>query len=71
MLAVISFALSTSLFRAWIKSSESLNSFMGYRVFMPDFLTYKWSLILIIAIMLAYYIITTWNEETEKFVVEL
>ena len=71
MLAVISFALSTSLFKAWIKSSEGLNSFMGHRVFLPDFLTYKWSLILVIVIMLAYFIITTWNEETEKFVVEL
>jgi uncharacterized membrane protein YedE/YeeE len=71
MLAVIFFALSTSLFKTWIKSSEGLNSFMGYRVFLPDFLTYKWSLILVIVIMLAYYIITTWNEETEKFVVEL
>ncbi|MBW2602959.1 MAG: YeeE/YedE family protein [Deltaproteobacteria bacterium] len=71
MLSVISFALSTSLFKAWIKSSEGLISFMGYRVFMPNFLTYKWSLILVIVIMLAFYIITTWNEETEKFVVEL
>jgi uncharacterized membrane protein YedE/YeeE len=71
MLAVICFALSTSLFKAWIRSSEGINSFMGYKVFMPNFLTYKWSLILVIVIMLAYYIITAWNEETEKFVVEL
>ena len=71
MLAVIFFALSTSLFKAWIKSSAGLNAFMGYRVFLPDFLTYKWSLILVIVIMLAYYIVTAWNEETEKFVVEL
>ena len=71
MLAVIFFALSTSLFKAWIKSSAGLNSFMGYKVFLPNFITYKWSLILVVAIMLAYYIITTWNEKTEKFVVEL
>ena len=71
MLAVIFFAMSTSLFKAWIKSSAALNSLMGYRVFMPNFLTYKWSLILVIGIMLAFYIITAWNEETEKFVVEL
>jgi uncharacterized membrane protein YedE/YeeE len=71
MLAVIFFALSTSLFKAWIRSSEGLNAFMGYRVFLPDFLTYKWSLILVIVIMLAFYIVTAWNEETEKFVVEL
>jgi uncharacterized membrane protein YedE/YeeE len=71
MLAVIFFALSTSLFKSWIKSSAGLKSLMGFRVFMPTFLTYKWSLILVIGIMLAYYMITTWNEETEKFVVEL
>jgi uncharacterized membrane protein YedE/YeeE len=71
MLAVVFFALSTSLFKAWIKSSSGLTTFMGYKVFLPNFLTYKWTLILIIFIMLAYYIITAWNEETEKFVVEI
>ena len=35
----------------------------------PD--AYKWSLILIAVIMLVYYVIATWNEETDKFVVEL
>jgi uncharacterized membrane protein YedE/YeeE len=71
MLAVIFFAMSTSLFKTWINSSAALNSLMGYRVFMPNFLTYKWSLILVIGVMLAFYIITAWNEETEKFVVEI
>ena len=71
MLAVVFFAMSTSLFKAWMISSAGLKSLMGYRVFLPNFLTYKWSLILVIVIMLAYYMITTWNEETEKFVVEL
>lgn len=71
MLAVIFFALSTSLFEVWIKSSAGLNSLMGYRVFLPKFLTYKWSLILVLVIMVAYYMITTWNEKTENFVVEL
>jgi uncharacterized membrane protein YedE/YeeE len=71
MLAVIFFALSTSLFKTLIRSSASLNLFMGYRVFLPNFLTYKWSLILIIVVMLSYYMTTTWNEETEKFVVEI
>ncbi len=35
------------------------------------FATIKWSLILILGILFGYYLITTWNEETEKFVVEL
>lgn len=71
MIAVIFFALSTSLFKAWIKSSAGLTSFMGYKVFLPRFITYKWSLILVIGIMFAYFIIAIWNEKTEKFVVEL
>jgi len=71
MLAVIFFALSTSLSKAWTKSSKVLTSLMGHRVFLPDFLTYKWSLIFLIVILLAYYLIATWNEETDKFVAEL
>lgn len=71
MLAVIFLALSASLFKAWVKSSKAFTSFMGHRVFLPDFLTYKWSLFFIAVIMLIYYVIATWNEETDKFVVEL
>jgi hypothetical protein len=71
MLAVIFFAMSTSLFKEWIRSSSGLTSLMGGRAFMPNFISYRWSLILVIAIMLAYYIITAWNEETEKFVIEI
>ena len=71
MLAVIFFAMSTSLFKAWIRSSAGLKSLMGGRVFLPNFLSYKWSLILVLGILLAYYMITAWNEETEKFVIEI
>jgi uncharacterized membrane protein YedE/YeeE len=71
MLAVIFFSLSTSLFKTWINSSKVLKALMGHKVFLPNFLTYKGSLILIMAILFGYYLVTTWNEETEKFVVEL
>jgi len=71
MVAVICFALSTSLFKAWIGSSKVLTALMGQRVFLPDFLTYKWSLIGVILIMLIYYLAATWNEETDKFTLEM
>ena len=71
ILAVICFSLSTSLFKTWIRSSEGFSSLMGKRVFLPWFLTYKWTLILVIVIFLLYYLVATWNEETEKFVVEM
>ena len=71
ILVVICFALSTSLFKALIKSSEGLTALMGHRVFLPDFLTYKWTLVIIVLIMFVYYMAATWNEETDKFTVEL
>lgn len=71
MLAVIFFALSTSLFKAWINSSAAVRSFMGHRVFLPDLITYKWSVILVVVIMLVYYLAATWNEETDRFVIDL
>jgi hypothetical protein len=71
ILAVICFALSTSLIKAGIRSSEALTSLMGKRVFLPDYLSYKWTLILVIAFMLIYYVAATWNEETDKFTVEM
>ena len=71
MLAVIFFAVSTSLFKIWINSSQVLKSLMGHKVFLPHVLSYKWSLILVLGILFGYYLTTTWNEETEKFVVEL
>jgi uncharacterized membrane protein YedE/YeeE len=70
MLAVIFFALSTSLFKAWTKSSQVLTSLMGHRIFLPEYLTYKWSLVFVIVVMLVYYVLATWNEKTDKFVVE-
>jgi uncharacterized membrane protein YedE/YeeE len=70
-LVVICFALSTSLVKTWIKSSKLLTALMGHKVFLPSFLTYRWSLVLVIFLMLAYYVVAVWNEETEKFLVEL
>jgi uncharacterized membrane protein YedE/YeeE len=71
MIAVICFALSTSLFKTWIKSSEGLTRLMGHRVFLPDFLTYKWTVLGLILFFILYYLAATWNEETDKFTVEM
>jgi uncharacterized membrane protein YedE/YeeE len=71
MLAVVCFALSTSLFKAWIQSSRALTALMGHRVFMPDYLSYKGTVIALILIMFLYHLAATWNEETDKFTVEM
>ncbi|MBW2103892.1 MAG: YeeE/YedE family protein [Deltaproteobacteria bacterium] len=71
MIAVVCFCLSTSLFKAWIRSSEALTAFMGNRVFLPDYLSYKGTVIILFFILIVYYLTATWNEETDRFTVEI
>lgn len=71
IIAVTCFALSMSLFEALIDSSTGLQALMGHRVFLPDFIQYKWAIIGIAVLMFVYYMLVTWNEETDKFTVEM
>ena len=68
---MICFSLSTSLFKALIKGSPGFAALIGQRVYMPDFLTYKWTLVVMVLVFGAYYLVATWNEETDKFTVEM
>ena len=71
VLAVICFALSTSLFKALINSSPGFAALIGRSFFLPDWLSYKWTLLIMVLIFGIYYLLATWNEETEKFTVEM
>ena len=71
IIAVICFSLSTSLFKTLINSSEGFTALIGARVFMPHYLTYMWTLVILFLILCAYYLLATWNEETDKFTVEM
>ena len=71
MVVVACFALGNSLFKALINSSEGLKALIGDRVFIPDSIGYKWTVIILIAIFVLYSLIATWNEETDKFTVEM
>jgi len=71
MLAVVFFSITVSLVERAIDASKALTALMGNRVFLPHFIGYRWAIISLIAILLLYYVITTWNEKTEKFMVEM
>ena len=71
IVAAFCFALVMSLTEALIASSGGLTALMGHSVFLPDFLTYRWTLVLLIAFLVFYYILATWNEETDRFTVEM
>ncbi|MDP3297116.1 MAG: YeeE/YedE thiosulfate transporter family protein [Thermodesulfovibrionia bacterium] len=68
MIAVAFMGISNSLCKLFIESSETLTSVMGKRVFLPKYISYHWTVILIVMIMLLYYLVTSWNEKTRAFI---
>lgn len=40
---------------------------MRYKNFMPDYIGYAWSVVLVLAILLVWYLFAKWNEKTGKF----
>ncbi len=68
MIAVFFLAVSNSLSQSLLDSSPALASAMGKSVFLPHYLSYDWSVVLIVVIMLLYYLVTSWNEKTRAFV---
>jgi uncharacterized membrane protein YedE/YeeE len=68
IIALVSMGISNSLSKALIDSSKTLTSIMGAKVFLPQYISYHWTLILIVTVMLMYYIVTSWNEKTGAFI---
>jgi hypothetical protein len=67
------FGVTSSLMSKWVAAGNlEANGTFGSFVFMPDtFLGYGGTLLLILAAMAAWYIIAEWNEDSNKFVVEM
>jgi len=68
---VLFFAATNSLFKALINSSAGFKDLIGMRAFMPDIMGYKWAVIALIVLFLVYALVGQWNEETDKFTVEM
>ncbi len=81
-LAIPFFGLANSFMTQWFRSHdfEGLEAWhaegvtdggvLGYFVYMPDYLGYWATVILIGVLMLVWYFIVSWNEKTNKFVLE-
>lgn len=70
MLAVLFFCLTTSPMENWINSSKEVTKLMGSAIFLPNYLGYFWTVILLSLFFSLYLLVTAWNEKTEKFLVE-
>jgi len=66
--AVVAFALSGSLFRAWMVDSGTIGR-LGEAVFLPEIIGFKMALLAVIAIMGLWYVLAMWNEVNRKLVI--
>jgi uncharacterized membrane protein YedE/YeeE len=71
MVALVTFALSTSLTKTLIRSSENIRVFIGWKVFLPDVFGYRLAILFVYLVMVVWYFAVTWNEETEFFVIRI
>jgi hypothetical protein len=72
MMVVPFFAITSSIMTAWFSDQEfEADGVLGSFVYMPDVLGYGPTLFIIGGIMIAWYLIVTWNEETNKLIVPM
>jgi uncharacterized membrane protein YedE/YeeE len=71
MVVVVCFAMSNSLFKALIRSSADFAALLGKKAFLPSVMGYTWTVVFLLAIFAVYYLAATWNEETDRFTVEM
>ena len=71
MVVVVFFAMTNSLFRALIDASEGFKKLIGFGFYLPDYIGYTWAVILLLLVFVVYALAATWNEETDKFTVEM
>lgn len=71
-LVTIFFGLTSAIVDGWFKAAEfEANGVFGKKVFLPDVMGYGWTLALITAAMVLWYLIVSWNEESNKLIVEM
>lgn len=69
-IALFAFAISGSWFRGWLEESGWLMK-LGNPVFLPDVVSWKTALTLVIGTMCLWYLLVVWNEAKKKFVVAM
>jgi len=72
MIVVPFFAITNSIIVAWFRDNDfEADGVFGKSIFLPDVMGYGGALLLIGVILAAWYVIVTWNEESNKLVVPM
>ena len=71
-LVVPFFALSNSLMTTWFKAfSFEEKGYLGSYVYIPDVMGYGWTLALIAGFVTLWYLVVTWNEDTNRLLLPM
>lgn len=72
MLVVPFFAVSNSIMTAWFRDKNfEADGVLGSYVYLPDVMGYGGTLFFIAAMMGVWYLVVTWNEETNKLILPM
>ncbi|WP_163335928.1 YeeE/YedE thiosulfate transporter family protein [Desulfopila sp. IMCC35008] len=72
MMVVPFFAISNSIVTAWFKDNDfEADGVLGSYVYLPDVMGYGPTLLLIGAFLVVWYLVVTWNEDTNKLIVPM
>lgn len=72
MMVVPFFSLSSSIMTAWFRDQEfESDGVLGSYVYMPDVLGYGPTLLVIGGVMILWYLVVTWNEDSNKLIVPM
>ena len=72
MIVVPFFGIASSIMTSWFRDYEfEADGVLGSYVYMPEFIGYGPTLLLIGLAMLIWYLVVTWNEETNKLIVPM
>jgi hypothetical protein len=66
-IAVVFFAIGGSLSRLLLVQTQLLQK-LGTAVFLPHLVGWQWAMLLVIALMLSWYVVATWNERSQRFI---
>jgi len=66
------FAVANSIFTSWFKDNDfEADGVFGKAIYLPDVMGYGPTLLVVIGAMLIWYLVVTWNEETNKLMVPM
>lgn len=66
------FAVANSIMTAWFKDNDfEADGVLGAKIYLPDVMGYGPTLFLVIGAMVVWYLVITWNEETNKLIVPM